>query len=196
MSRRAELILPSAAMPWGRWVEGSNGDTAAAIERMKNDPNSAGNQFAKRVDNTARQIKAISVSTITELPLPDFSGNVSGAIGSFVNVVSSTYSVTAPTQTSSSALAIFNFRITSSSGVAPSLPMIKVNGQQFSDVGASPMRPPTNTSVGMYSVMGNVPITPGQSVTLQYGAAGSTTGSTYTLSFDLATVWVAFFGGL
>lgn len=196
MNRRAQLILPSAAMPWGRWLEGENDSIESAIDRIKNDPNSPSNQFVQQADKIANQIGTISVSTIVTVPIADFSGNVTGAFGSRVNIVSPTYTISAPTRTSSSAVCIFNFRITSSTGLAPSLPVAKVNGQQFSDLSAGPMRPPTDNTVGMYSLIGNVSLTPGQAVDLQIGATASTTGSTNTLSFDLCTAWIAFYGGL
>lgn len=196
MTRRAALILPSNAMPWGRWLEGTQDDTTGQIDRIKSDPNSPGNQFKVQAEKVASQINGIQVSSIREFPLPGFSHSVSGPLGTRVNSISSTYTFSSPTSVTTSCLAIVNFRITSSSGVAPMLPMIKVNGQMFSDVGANPQRPPTNSAQGYYAVMGNVLLTSGQTVSLEYGAASSATPSINTLTFDLATVWLAFYGGL
>lgn len=189
-------MLPSAAMPWGRWLEESNEQTSQAVDRIKNDPNSPGNQFKIKAEQTATQIKGISVGTVSQVPLPAFVGVASGALGTRTAVVSSGYAFSSPTADSTSCLVILNFRITSSSGVAPLLPTMIVNGQQFSDVGANPQRPPTNNTEGYYSVMGHVPLNAGQTVNLQYGAVSANLGSPNTLTFDLTTVWLAFYGGL
>lgn len=183
-------------MPWGRWLQESNEQTADAIERMKNDPNSPGNQFKAQAEKIGTQIANIQVGTIAQSALPNFSGVVVGSFGTASAVVSSPYTFSPPSPKATSCLAIVNFRITSSSGLAPSMPTMKVNGMQFANVETNPMRPPTVNTQGYYSVMGNVSLNPGQTVTLEYGAVMTNTTTPNTLTFDLSTVWLAFYGGL
>lgn len=190
------MNLPSAAMPWGRWLADLQEGTQRRVDIQKNDPNSPGRLFGAQADVLASQLTGINVATIREIPLPNFSQGVSGALGTAVNVVSSVYSSSPPQGRSISCLAILNFRITSSSGNAPNTPMMKVNGQMFSDLGASALRPPADASQGYYSVMGNVPLVAGQAVDFQYGASIAANPTVNTLTFDEATAWLAFYGGV
>ena len=195
MTRKAELILPSGAMPWGRWVTDLSDNTLRQIEQVASDPDSPSNQFRNQADKLATQISKIQVSTIRELTLPGFSEVVSGSLGTSRNVVSPVYNFSAPSASSVSVLGIVNFRMTAS-GSASYQPMIKINGKQFNDQGASPMRPPTDSSQGRYSVTGQVSIGSTGSISVQYGVRQAVVPTANTLTFDAATVWLAFYGGI
>lgn len=71
---RPTLILPSQAMPWGRWVESQQDSIAASLARETQDSNSAGNVFASRADVIQSQIASLtSVAAIYSISLPPFS---------------------------------------------------------------------------------------------------------------------------
>lgn len=68
------LILPSGAMPWGRWVEDNISATERALAAQTSDQSSVGSQFASRATTLSDQIRGIpSVASIVNYSVPNFS---------------------------------------------------------------------------------------------------------------------------
>lgn len=193
MIRPPQLVLPPGAMPWGRWVQGTEEDNTSKIAEIKN---SKSNDFSARADNIAEQIRKIQVATIYYTTLPDWSASVTGGISDPVrNVVSSTYNFTAPDLSSTRCVAILNFRIVATTGEAPDWPIMKVNGEQFSDPAHDVRRPPFVNTSGYYALQGDVPVGPGGAVSVQYGAKAFPLPNS-NLSIDEARLWLAFYGSI
>ena len=64
MSTPPGLVLPSGAMPWGRWLQDSALNTDAKIEATRADVNSAGSQFAARANMLSNQL--VSLAEVSE----------------------------------------------------------------------------------------------------------------------------------
>lgn len=193
--RRPVSNLPKDAQPWGRWQENLADETAAKIAAMKNDLNSAGNQFRSRADNLESQIAGIpSVSNITLVNVPAFSVTRAQAVQPFMVYDSPTVFVNPPRPDRSyTANVIVNMRAT---GVQfPfSFSMLRVNGVDF--MFRHENLQPGFTGTATFSIMGSVFLGEGANLSIQFGIGAAGSLGTTTVEFETTPIWVAFSGSI
>lgn len=191
------MNLPPAAMPWGRFMEDQAMDAERVLDQIRGDANSVGNQFAARADNMSAQIRGVQVATIVQRQGLDFTRIVpaGGPLAPYVNVVATPITVTPPSSDAASCVVIVNYQINATVGNAPNIPIMKLNGVQFSDANMTSDRPDGTRTHGVYAMNGSIPLRPGQPVTIEYGAKVPPF-STSTLNFHSIRLWIAFYGGV
>lgn len=190
MIKPPNLVLPSNSMPWGRWAQQSATETEQALGELAQD----NNDFSARADNIAQQIKGIQVASIRLSQPPGFNASVTGGISDPVrNVLSPVYNFSAPDALQTSCQVIVNFRVTATSGEAPDWTVMQVNGNMFTDPSHDVRRPPFVSTQGYYAAQGKVELSPGQTVSVQFGAKAQPLPNS-NLVFDSIYIWLAFYG--
>jgi len=184
-------------MPWGRWVADEAQGATEALNRMQLDANSTGSLFKARADNLSQQIETLGAYTMTSATAPNFSGSVTGnmSANAWIMALSNPLVFTPPNRRIRSCTVFCNFRSTASVGGVGTPPMMKLNGNTFTDWMHEVARPGPVFNEGWYSVVGTVPLAPGQSLTVQYGLRMDPF-SNATFTVTNATIWLAYFGGL
>lgn len=190
---RAKLILPSGAMPWGRWVEQNLDEIQSAIAVQIQDSSSTGSLFSSRADLLQRQIADIpSIAAIYQRDLPPFS-------------VTRVQNPTATAYVYDSAVQTFNpprpdraydynvIAVMDVSGL--NLPfsrsLIRTNGVENMFQHEN-MHPGFQTRA-TYSILGSGSIAPGETVSVQCAVAVSQSG---TLTFNSTQLWCTFTGSI
>lgn len=189
---RNRLVLPSLAMPWGRWIESEMDSTAAAIAREEMDADSAGSRFASRAELIRGQIAGItSVTDIQQRTV------IPQQISRFTNPQAIAYVYTLNPQTFNPPRPdrAYDFTVIAAmngSGVAMpySRSIMRLNGVEFMMTHENGK--PSEFSRATYSIAGTGRIDPGQTVSAEAGIISQSTG-TMTLS---ATLWCVFAGSL
>lgn len=194
MIQPPNLVLPSLAMPWGRWVQEIEVENSRLIQNIKDDFESAGTQFSTKADSIARNVAGIQVATISYAAVPGFSASITADFSApWQNKLTPIYSFSSPSSVATSCLAIATWRVTATTGEAPNWPIMQVNGKQFTDMAHNNQRPVQDYTQGYYSLQGNVPLSAGESVNIQFGVRGSPyTNASFT--FDQCQMWLAFYG--
>lgn len=133
------------------------------------------------------------------LPLISGGTTIPGTIvpGEPQNILSpATYTFSPPNFDSRRCMVILNFIVNKTGGGAnlgASVPVMKLNGQLFSNWGMNNRRPGPNFNTAWMSVMGTVAIDPGQAVTVEYGMRqGAYPGIDVT--FSDTVLWTAHYG--
>lgn len=68
-----KLVLPSLAIPWGRWTVDANASATSALARLGQDNRNGGLDFRARADALASQINGIeAVASVSTLEIPTF----------------------------------------------------------------------------------------------------------------------------
>lgn len=190
---RPKLVLPSQAMPWGRWVESTQDSIAAALARETQDADSAGNVFAGRADLIGSQIASLtSVAAIYSRSLPGFSQTRS------TNSSASGYVYSAPAQSFNPPRPdrSYAYTVVASFDVAGTLftfpaALLRTNGVDNMSRHEN-LQPGRETSATL-SIFGSGNISPGQSVTAEVAVQGPAPG---TANFTRVQLWCIFSGSI
>lgn len=190
------MVLPAAAMPWGRWLQGEQEETSRQLEALRMASVGDSGSFATRSDNMARQISAIdALSEIKQVNVPNFSGSVTAAPSDprlFI-IASPEYIIQAPLLRSVSARVIVNFNTASSPTNAITFfrPVLRVNGQNT----RAELMYPNLTSTGSVSIAGTFEASAGASLSIAFGI-GVGQGSSASVTVSNCSIWVAFYGSI
>lgn len=183
-----KLVLPSLAMPWGRWVEETNSSNSSALRRIALEGGGAASTLNGQVDSLATNLQNIpSLAGIYERTLNTFSVS-RGATASAFRVwdsPSTTFNAPRPDR-SYTASVIANIR---ASGFTLDFPWVflRINGvdnafrHENSNYGND----------GNFSIMGTVDLEPSQTLTAQFAIASSRNG---TLTFSNCKLFAVFNG--
>lgn len=194
MTTPPKLVLPSQAMPWGRWVVDETARQNDALDAIRGDANSAGNVFASAVGTLGRQISGVSaVSAIYDREIPQFTVTRSGTAN--VNVFDSAAQTFSPPEPDRSyrVSVVANINATSTFPLNFAYSILRVNGTEYQfrhDNGS------TGTSGSLFanfSAMGGVDIAPSEPVNIQFAIAASGAG---TLTFTGCKLTAIFNGSI
>lgn len=188
-----KLVLPSSAMPWGRWVEDKSRSVEQAIARERQDNSSTGSQFRARADLMERQIAGVpSVADIQELNIPTFSVSRSTPPSQRPVYGSPLYAFSPPRPDRTYSVSVIAVIRASGANIADyPYSMLRINGEDtlFWNNGT----PNIDMGRNDLSLMGTVSIGPGQAVQTQFGI--STTSLT-TVTFSQCQICCIFNGGI
>lgn len=191
--RPPELVLPSQAIPWGRWVEDSDAEQDAAIAALLSDSQSAGRVTNSTVTNLGAQIAGIvSVSAIYDREIAPRSVTRSGT--SF-NVYDSLPTVFNPPEANRpyDVTVIANINATSTFPLDYAFTLMRVNGQQFQFRTDNRTTGTAGNRSATLSAIAGVRITPNDIVTVEFGLAASAQGR---VDFSTCQVTAIFSGSI
>lgn len=190
---RQKLVLPSLSMPWGRWVQEQLDATERDISSQNLDANSTGNLFSSRADLLQERIASTpSIAAIYERQITPFS------VTRFFTPSASAYVYNSPTYTFNPPRRdrIYNCQVIAVMDVqGVNLPfsqsLIRVN-EVDTTYQHENMEPGFQTRA-TFSIAGAGRVSPGQSVSVQFGVIASDAS---TLTFSRASLWCTFTGSL
>lgn len=199
------LILPSAAMPWGRWVEQSRQNAEVAIRRQQSDANSVGSLFASRSSLLAGQIAGVSnVSTQYTTQIPTYTRSKgSGAFDDPTTMFESpAVTFTPPRPTGDYRVLIFGFLNGSMTGGTGLLDYawasLMVDGKVFKQPTVEENRISQGTTTNpnkVVSLGGWTTVSNGAPTTVKLGLEVDPFNS-YTIAFTGCKVTAVYIGGL
>lgn len=190
---RSKLVLPSGAMPWGRWIEENSDDTASAIARESSDVNSAGSVFAGSATIVQNQIRATpSVAAIYQRSIIPFSvtrNSNPNATGYVYESPVQTFNPPRPDRP-------YTYTVIADMSVSGTLMTFARSLVRVNDVDNmyqhENLQPGYETS-GTFSIAGTGTIDGGDTVRAQMAVIASAPG---TVRFDSASIWCIFTGSI
>lgn len=187
------MDLPPDAIPWGRWYENLNGDTATAIQRQQQDSSSVGSLFTGRADTLEDQINGIpSVAAIYERVVPPFSVSRASTPGAtFYAYDSGTYTFNPPRPDRDYDFSVIANMDASGTLFTFSYSLLRVNGTDFMFNHENTQ--PGYTTSPTFSIMGGGKVGAGGVVNAEFALATSSTG---TVNFAPTRLWCIFTGSL
>lgn len=182
-----KLVLPSLAMPWGRWVEDTESSTSSALRRLSQEVSNGSSSLVAQTDSLAANLSQIpSLAGIYQRVVPPFS--VSRGFSATFRVWDSPLQVFNPPRpdTAYTASVIANIRV---SGVNLTFgrSFLRINGKTDAFLHENMQ----GSSSSVLSIMGTVDLAPGEPLSTQFAVSSAASG---TANFSGCTLTAIFNG--
>lgn len=183
-----KLVLPSLAMPWGRWTEDLNSSASSALRRLSQDSQSGNLGFEGRAQNVASQIRGIpALAGIYERIIPPFSVSRPAASGTFRVWDSPLITFNPPDPGKSYTASVIAVIRVSGVNLMFGRSYLRVNGKDDS-FSHENMQGASDSTL---SLMGTVDTGPGEPLSVQFAVSGASIG---TATFTDCRVYAIFNG--
>ncbi|AXC36163.2 hypothetical protein SEA_MUSETTA_59 [Microbacterium phage Musetta] len=183
-----KLVLPSLAMPWGRWAEDGNSSTSSALARMAQDSRSAGLGFSSKVDNLSSQIRQIpSLAGVFEQTLPTFSVSRPSPVGTFRVWDSPQVTINPPEPGRAYTTSVIAVIRVTGVNLTFGRSYLRLNGKDDSFSHENMQ----GSNGAIFSIMGTTETFPGEAVTVSFAVSGSSVG---TATFTDCKIYTIFNG--
>lgn len=173
-----KLVLPSLAMPWGRWTEDAESSTTSALSRLSQDSRSTSLGFEGRSQTIASQIEAIpSLAGIYQRDIPEFSVSRPSFVGTFRVWDSPVTTINPPQPDKAFTTSVIAVIRVTGVNLTFGRSYLRLNGV---DTSFSHENSPPGGGAGdgaTFSIMGTVDTDENQPVSVQFAVSGSSVGT-------------------